>query len=225
MPIPQPFRPPRQEDLHEEIKEQTKPVLIYFLEPKSNLCQLIEPSVQEICSKYKDLFHFVSARMSTYRDYFYEWHIHSCPAFLLFKDGEEIRRMVNIRFTNGFKTQLENFLVGDFLFDRSHFEYVDSVTFYNVINTGLYYHLMVFMEPGNPMNWKLKPILADLRDHYSSQLEVALVNTKKTSDLIEDYNIKQLPAALLFKEGVLANHWVPAYNPKRLHTECVEAIS
>ncbi|MFP4687914.1 MAG: hypothetical protein ACLFN5_07410, partial [bacterium] len=166
-----------------------------------------------------------SARMSTYRDYFYEWHIHSCPAFLLFKDGKEIRRMVNIRFDNNFKARLENFMVGDFLFDRTHFESVDSITFYNVINTGLYYHLMVFLEPGNPMNWKLKPYLADLRDHYSSQLEVNLINTKKAPSLLNDYDIHQLPSALLFKEGALVNRWIPAYNPERLKEECVELIT
>ncbi len=225
MTIPRPFKPPESRKLEKVLAKVEKPALIYFLEPSSNLCQLIEPAVISVCEQHEDIFKFIGCRMADFRDYFYEWHIHSCPAFLLFREGEEIRRMANIKYRDDFQDQFQNFLVGDFLFDRSRFEYVDSVTFGHVVNTGNYYHLMVFMKPGHPTNWKLKPELERLQSEHSSHLQVSLVNTIKSKSLTKKYDLKQLPGVMLFQKGEMIKRWVPAYNPERLLEECAEIIS
>ncbi|MGM0380624.1 MAG: thioredoxin domain-containing protein [bacterium] len=225
MTVPRPFQPPRSRDLEEVLSEVEKPALLYFVEPSSNLCQLIEPAVVSVCENYEDVFQFIGCRMADFRDYFYEWHIHSCPAFILFREGEEIRRMANIKYRDDFKDRFHNFLVGDFLFDRSSFEYVDSVTFGHVINTGNYYHLMVFMKPGHPSNWKLKPALEQLQANHSAHLQVSLINAVKSKSLLNKYDINQLPAVLLYQKGELVKKWVPAYNPERLEDECAEILS
>lgn len=224
MPIPKPFRPPKKRQLEEILAEKDKPVLLYFLEPSSNLCQLIEPSVVSTCQEHKDILEFIGARMKNFRDYFYEWHIHSCPAFLIFRNGEEIRRLTDIKFRNDFKERFRNFLIGEFLFSTP-FETVDSVTFGHVINTGNYYHLVAFMKPGHPTNWKLKPTLEQLQAKHSSHLDVNLVNTTKAVTLMNKKNIDQLPTVILYQEGEMINSWSPAYNPQRLEEECSEIIS
>lgn len=225
MSMPAPFRPPKQQNLNKILDDEEKPVVVYFIEPQTNLCQLIEPVVSEVAQDHVNIFNYIGARVSNFRDYFYQWRIRSCPAFLIFKEGEEIRRMVDFTYSDNFKEEFQSFLIGDFLFNRSSFEVVDSVSMPHLINTGNYYHLTTFMEPGDPTNWRLHPVLEKLKEKHTSQIRLSLANTWKSPDLVEEYNIGTFPSVLLFKQGAHLETWAQVQDFQNFAAECEELIS
>ncbi len=225
MSIPAPFRPPRQKDLNKVLEETEKPVVIYFIEPQTNLCQLIEPAISEIAQNHVNIFNFIGARVANFRDYFYQWRIRSSPAFLIFKNSEEIRRLAEFKYSDTFKEDFKKFLIGDFLFNYAGFEVVDSVSMPHLINTGTYYHLTAFMQPGDPTNWRLSPVLEKIKENHTSQIRLSLVNTRKSPDLVKKHNVPSFPSMILFKEGAKIRTWTEIPDLQQFVEECEEELS
>ncbi len=224
MSLPRPFRPPRKDNLQAEIDDSKKPDLIYFIEPDSNLCQLIEPAVSKVCQNYINIFNFIAARIRDHRDYFYQWGVKSCPAFIIFRNGNELRRLVDFHYTDEFKALFKNFLVGRFLFETAKFELVDSVSFPHIINTGNYYHLVAFMNPAEPTNWQVSPALKKIKSRASSQVRLSLVNSYKNPNLVKKQGISKFPTVLLFQEGACLKRWDDFRSITKFVRECVSKI-
>jgi len=222
--LPRPFRPPKGDKLEGEIASAKKPVLIYFIEPRSNLCQLIEPAVSKVAQEHINIFTFIAARIRDYRDYFYQWGIKSCPAFIIFRDGKELRRLGDFHYTDEFKHVFKDFLVGRFLFETSKFELVDSVSFPHIINTGTYFHLVAVMNPAEPTNWQVSPSLEKIKSRASSQVRLSLVNATKNPDLVKKQGITKFPTVLLFQEGACLKRWDDFRNISKFVRDCLEKI-
>ncbi len=224
MAIPAPFRAPRQPQLEKELSSGELPTLLYFYDSQSNLCQLIEPAVVSVAAKYQENFKFIAARVSSYRDYFYRLGMSSCPAFIIFRGSEEIRRFVRFKYNTNFREEYEKFLVGDFLFNASQFEILDAVTMPYVINTGKYYHMTAFLNPTDPINWKLSRELEKIAARQSSKVKLSLVNKKTAPALLKAYNIRNYPSVLLFKKGVRITEWTAIKNLTKFSRDCEAVI-
>ncbi|MFB6356323.1 MAG: thioredoxin domain-containing protein [bacterium] len=225
MSVPKPYEVVSQNELKKSLKTLApRPIILYFYEPDSNLCQLLEPKIEELSKEFREEFHFLALNISENKDLSYELNVMRCPSFLMYRDGKEIRRMFDVQYTESFDSEFREFLMGSFHFDTSSFQMLDSMNFTARVDTGFQLHLIGFMEPGYPRNWKIVPLLEDLKQSYPNSLVISLVNARNNSKILNRFSIKELPMFAAFQGGEVVERWEPVTNPDQFHDDVTGMI-
>ncbi|MFB6344529.1 MAG: thioredoxin domain-containing protein [bacterium] len=200
------------------------PSLLYLHDPNANLCRLIEPIVTRHCKQKLTGVKCYGLDVKENKDLTFELNVTQAPAFVIYHRGNEIRRLTNIDYDEGFETTFGEFLVGDFLFDKSPYNVLEEVNFFSELKDWHQYNLVAFMEPSDPINWQLETVLEEFQRKKSNYIRSHLVNSNQNSSLLSHYKIKTLPAVILFQESDEVKRWHPAASPDKIKRECENFI-
>jgi thioredoxin 1 len=77
----------------EEVINSDKPVIVDFWGPACQPCLKLMPDVEEFSKTYGDRIKFVKVNSSENRRVCIDRRVMGLPTFLVFKDGEEIKRI------------------------------------------------------------------------------------------------------------------------------------
>lgn len=224
MTIPSTFKTVGRDSFEEELNNTQKPVFVYFTEPSSNLCQLLDPEIEKVAGRLTGTFKFIAVNIDEHKDLSYELQIMRCPAFVLFRDGEEIRRNTDVNYSDDFGNRLRDFLIGDFHFDYSNFQLLDSMNFSARLGAGFQVDVVSFMNPGEPTNWDLITALRSLRERHQNTALFSLVNAYNSGDILEHFKINETPSVIAFNEGNVIKRWEPVTSVREFSQECNQLI-
>lgn len=213
MAIPGCFTPSDQSQVRKRLESTHKPILVYFMGRDSNLGKLIQPVLEEVCSRIQGSFELLAVDLQENKDLSYEWRVMRTPSFILFRNGEEVRRMGNVSYHDDFASVFEEFLLGDFLFADDEFEHLDQEDFFPSVEQGFQTHLVAFLKPAHPANVRLADVLSGMRRQHPNLLRVSLVNTRNNPHLLEHFKLDEFPAVLSFQDGEKVREWAPIVEP------------
>lgn len=213
MSIPAPFEWLSAEEAPEHLQSRTRPSLFYFTQPGANLCELINPIVGRVCEKQAGRFHFRAVNVTEDKDLAYDHNVMRAPSFVLYRDGVQIRRWTDVEYNQSFETEMHEFLAGDFLFERESFRIPEDRDFFREVRRSFDFNVIAFLEPAEPMNWRLKPVLEELEEHRSGKFRVFLVNATRNNTVPTHYKIKNHPAVLLIEDNEVLERWDPVEDP------------
>lgn len=82
------------EKLKEVLANTDKPVFLDFWAPWCNPCKGMNPIVDELESEYQDQIKFIKVNIDKNTELADKLEVMKIPTFLLFKDGEQVDKMV-----------------------------------------------------------------------------------------------------------------------------------
>lgn len=222
---PEPFRSLDQRQFNTLVQGSETPSLIYLYDEQANLCQLIDPIVSKICTEKLKGINCFAIDVQENKDLTFELKVTRAPSFVYFHRGQEIRRLTRIDYDDEFETRLDIFLRGDFLFDDDSFNRLEEMNFFSNLKDWHQYNLVAFMQPTDPINWQLAPILSELYEDNANFLRLHLVDSTKNESLLSHYKIKNLPAVIFLEQSDEIRRWHPASNPEGIREECENFIA
>lgn len=218
--VPAPFQSTNLTDFQKRLESSRIPVALYFFEPDSNLCELLASSIENVTKPLTETFTFLAVDITEAKDLSYELQVMRCPAFIIFRQGEEIRRMSEITYTEDFNSRLHDFLLADFHFNYSDLQILDSMSFSSRLGASFQVDIISFMRPGEPTNWNLIPILRKLQDQHQNTILLSLVNANQSPELLEHFKVKQTPAVIAYNHGSVIKTWEPIDDIESFLKEC-----
>jgi len=222
--VPSTFEPTDQTDFQNRLESSRIPVVLYFFEPDSNLCRLLDPSIKKVTARMTETFTFLAVDITEHKDLSYELQVMRCPAFIIFRDTKEIRRMSEVNYTEDFDTRLHDFLLGNFHFNHNQFQILDSMNLSSRLGAGFQVDIVTFMRPGEPMNWNLMPVLRTLQDKHKNTTLFSLVNAYQSPDVLKHFKVKQTPSVMAFNNGSTIKSWEPVDDIESFMNECDRLI-
>jgi thioredoxin 1 len=82
------------DNFDQEVAASRLPVLLDFWGPRCTSCLALMPDVEEMASTYSDVLKVVKVDASQNRRLCLNLRVLSLPTYLIFKDGEEVERLV-----------------------------------------------------------------------------------------------------------------------------------
>jgi thioredoxin 1 len=82
------------DNFDQEVAASRLPVLVDFWGPRCTNCLALMPDVEEMASTYSDVLKVVKVDASQNRRLCLNLRVLSLPTYLIFKDGEEVERLV-----------------------------------------------------------------------------------------------------------------------------------
>lgn len=95
------------DNFEEEVIQSEKPVIVDFWGPSCQPCLKLMPDVEELEEVYRDKVKVVKLNSVENRRVCINHRVMGLPAFLLFKDGKEIKRISGGDLT---KSEIENLI-------------------------------------------------------------------------------------------------------------------
>ena len=83
-------------DLVEKLFESDKVILLDFWANWCEPCKALNPVIKSIAKEYKDVFHVFQIDIEKNPQMKEEFSIMSIPTLIVFKDGDEVNRMIGI---------------------------------------------------------------------------------------------------------------------------------
>lgn len=96
------------ENFADEVLHADQPVLVDFWGPSCQPCLRLMPDVEVLSESYKDKIKIVKVNSVQNRRLCIDQRVMGLPAFLLFKNGEEVKRISGGELT---KTDIEKLIV------------------------------------------------------------------------------------------------------------------
>lgn len=84
-------------DFSENILKSDKPVLVDFWAPWCGPCKMVAPELDAVASEYENKAVVVKVNVDEQQQLASQYNVMSIPTLLLFKDGEEVDRLVGYR--------------------------------------------------------------------------------------------------------------------------------
>ncbi|HET9444574.1 MAG TPA: thioredoxin [Acidimicrobiales bacterium] len=98
------------ETFNEEVKGSTEPILVDFWAEWCGPCRLITPILEDLATEQEGKLRIAKLNVDDAPETARQFGILSIPTLLLFKDGEEQRRIVGARGKNQLLQELSAFL-------------------------------------------------------------------------------------------------------------------
>lgn len=207
MSLPEPFEEIPVRELENRIDQSPVPILVYLYEPDANLCELIKPEVEKVSRRLNRRLQFFAVNLPDNKNFGYDRRIMRSPAFVIYREGEEIRRWVEVNYHEAFQNEYREFLVGDFLFDTTEFERVDETDINSKLASNFRLGVVCFFNPSDPVNWKLRSILEEFKRRHPSQVRLFLVNHQQNKGLIQQFGLSSPPAVICREESTKLKSW------------------
>lgn len=84
-------------DFSEKILKTDKPVLVDFWAPWCGPCKMVAPELEAVASEYEDKAVVVKVNVDEQQQLASQYNVMGIPTLLLFKNGEEVDRLVGYR--------------------------------------------------------------------------------------------------------------------------------
>ena len=97
-------------NFQKEVIDFGKPVLIDFWAPWCMPCKIIAPAVESLAEEMKDKIKFGKANVDDSPELATELSVLNIPTLLIFKDGQEISRIVGINSKEALETKITGLL-------------------------------------------------------------------------------------------------------------------
>lgn len=81
------------ENFDQEVLESERPVIVDFWGPNCGPCKQLMPDVEELSEEYNDRIKIVKLNTAENKRLCINHRVMGLPAFLAFKDGEEVQRI------------------------------------------------------------------------------------------------------------------------------------
>lgn len=205
---------------HDSIIESTRgPILLYFHNPETKLCDLINPIVEKISENNAPGLEKCSIDTSVNKNLIYDFNVMRSPAFVIFYQEEEVRRWNRIEYTDTFDEDFQEFLVGDFLFPTQDFKVLTDRNYISTLEEWYHLNLVGLMIPADPINWQLESIMRYLSREYSNHLRANIYNAREDDTVLKQFDVEHKPALLMMEETSMITKWEPASDPDQIKEE------
>jgi len=99
-----------QTNFETEVLKSDKPVLVDFWAPWCMPCKIIAPAVEELAKELHGKLKVLKLNVDESPDIATKLSIFNIPTLLLFKDGQEVSRMMGVNSKEALKTKIASFL-------------------------------------------------------------------------------------------------------------------
>ncbi|NLC06943.1 MAG: thioredoxin [Syntrophomonadaceae bacterium] len=100
-----------EQTFNQEVLEQQQPVLVDFWAAWCGPCQMIAPVVEDLAEEYKDRVKVVKVNVDQNRQLAVQFGVMSIPTLVLFKNGQEVDRLVGFMGKEQLKEKINQHLV------------------------------------------------------------------------------------------------------------------
>lgn len=98
------------ENFEEKVLQSSKPVLVDFWASWCPPCRALAPTLEEFAGEMKDKVEVMKVDVQTSSDIPAQFDVLNIPTMILFKDGQEVTRIVGNRSKRALKREVEKFL-------------------------------------------------------------------------------------------------------------------
>lgn len=99
-----------QTNFETEVLKSDKPVLVDFWAPWCMPCKIIAPAVEGLAKELRGRLKVLKLNVDESPDIATELSIFNIPTLVLFKDGQEVSRMVGVNSKEALETKITSFL-------------------------------------------------------------------------------------------------------------------
>ncbi|MGI6648777.1 MAG: thioredoxin [Bacillota bacterium] len=100
-----------EQTFNQEVLEHQQPVLVDFWAAWCGPCQMIAPVVEDLAEEYKDRVKVAKVNVDQNRQMAVQLGVMSIPTLLLFKNGQEVDRLVGFMGKEQLKEKINQHLV------------------------------------------------------------------------------------------------------------------
>src|SRR4051812_29636079 len=90
-----------------EVLNSTEPVLVDFWAEWCPPCKMLTPTIEKLATDYAGKVKVGKMDMDGNREVAIKYNIHNIPTVLIFKNGQEVNRIVGLRQERDFKAALD----------------------------------------------------------------------------------------------------------------------
>lgn len=95
---------------HDVINEKDKVVLVDFWAEWCGPCRMLAPVIDSVSNRYGDQAKFYKLDTESNSDTAQKYKITGIPCVIVFKNGQEVGRMVGYKSESAFETELKQYL-------------------------------------------------------------------------------------------------------------------
>src|SRR5687768_16173871 len=99
-----------EKNFDEIVKKSATPVIVDFWAEWCGPCVRTAPVFADLAGDFAGKIKFAKVNVEENGQLAADYHIQSIPAFVIFKDGKEIHRLIGGRDKESFKSELEKFV-------------------------------------------------------------------------------------------------------------------
>jgi thioredoxin 1 len=101
------------ENFSEQVLQATHLVIVNFSREQSSACQIQDPEFEAVSKDFLDRIIFARLNIQDQNDFTNQWHVHSVPTLIFFKDGREVYRVTGVVMRNKLRRKIEGILLAD----------------------------------------------------------------------------------------------------------------
>ena len=94
----------------DEVLQSTTPVLVDFWAPWCGPCRAIAPMIEELANENKGSLKVVKVNVDENSQYATQYQIDAIPTLIIFKDGQEVSRLIGSRPESAYREAFESVL-------------------------------------------------------------------------------------------------------------------
>jgi thioredoxin 1 len=97
-------------DFDQVVLDSDKPVVVDFWAPWCGPCRMVSPIVEELSTEYGESVRFAKMNTDENENTMIQYGITSIPTLIIFKDGQEVNRLVGFAPKEQLKRQIDRSL-------------------------------------------------------------------------------------------------------------------